>query len=236
VTGPVAPEGTGGPARLFVALPVPATVRRGLEQVREHLRERAPDLRFTRPEGWHVTLAFLGSVPAASIDEVGRVVRVAVEEAAAHHGAPGAHPTAGAGDGGRSSGAVGPIGLRLAGPGRFGRHVLWVAVEDDPPGAVAELGKGIQAAIAAAELPVQRQDVHPHLTLARGGRGRPVRQRHLDDLAGELAAAAGRGGDDRDDGDDVAWVADEVQVWRSELGRGPARYHVVTSVPLRVGG
>jgi hypothetical protein len=24
-----------------------------------------------------------------------------------------------------------------------------------------------------------------------------------------------------------------VQVWRSELGRGPARYHVITGVPLR---
>jgi RNA 2',3'-cyclic 3'-phosphodiesterase len=211
VTGPVAPEGTGGPARLFVALPVPATVRRGLEQARQRLRERATDLRFTRPDGWHVTLAFLGSVPAACIDEVGRVVRGAVAA-------------------GRSSAGAGPIGLRLAGPGRFGRNVLWVAVVDDPPGAVAGLGERIQAAIAAAELPVRRQDVHPHLTLARGGRGRPVGQRHLDDLAEELAAA-GRGGDD-----DVAWVADEVQVWRSELGRGPARYHVVTSVPLRAGG
>jgi RNA 2',3'-cyclic 3'-phosphodiesterase len=240
VTAPATPKGSAGSARLFVALPVPATVRRGLERVRERLLERDPDLRFTRPEGWHVTLAFLGSVPAARMDEVGRVVRAAVADASAGAEAcagaeAGAGMEAGAGGGGAGSGTsagVGPIGLRLAGPGRFGRHVLWVGMDDDPPGAVAALGDRLQAAIAAAELPVQRQDVRPHLTLARGGRGRPVRTRHLDDLAEALDAVVGSGSGD---GDDVGWVADEVQVWRSELGRGPARYHLITDVPLRGG-
>jgi RNA 2',3'-cyclic 3'-phosphodiesterase len=218
VTGSAASEQVESSARLFVALPVPPAVRRGLEQVRARLRERTPDLRFTRPEGWHVTLAFLGSVPAARIDEVGVVVRAGVADAA------------------------GVIGLRVAGPGRFGRHVLWVGVADDPPGAVAALGDRLQAAIAAAGLPVQRQEVRPHLTLARGGRGRPVRARHLDDLAEALDAVVGSGdaavrvgGTGSGEAAGAAWLADEVQVWRSELGRGPARYHLVTRVPLRGG-
>jgi RNA 2',3'-cyclic 3'-phosphodiesterase len=186
-----------GPARLFVALPVPPDVRRGLARVQERLRGAADDLRFTRPEGWHVTLAFLGDVAGERIDEVGRVV----DEVVAGHG---------------------PIPLTLAHPGRFGTKVLWVAVEDAPAGTVAALGERLQVAIAAAGLPVQEQPVRPHLTLARGGRGRPVRDRYLDDLGEELAAVTSPD----------SWVADEVQVWRSELGRGPARYHVVSRTSL----
>jgi RNA 2',3'-cyclic 3'-phosphodiesterase len=186
-----------GSARLFVALPVPPDVRQGLERVQARLQGRADDLRFTRPEGWHVTLAFLGDVAAERLDEVGRVV----EEVAAGHGA---------------------IPLTLAGPGRFGSKVLWVAVEDEPAGTVAALGERLQVAIAAAGLPVQEQPVHPHLTLARGGRGRPVRERYLDDLAEELDAVTLPD----------SWVAEEAQVWRSELGRGPARYHVVSRTSL----
>jgi RNA 2',3'-cyclic 3'-phosphodiesterase len=185
------------PARLFVALPVPPDVRRGLERVQERLRGRADDLRFTRPEGWHVTLAFLGDVAGERIEEVGRVV----DEVATGHGS---------------------IPLVLAGPGRFGSKVLWVAVADEPAGTVAALGERLQVAIAAAGLPVQQQPVRPHLTLARGGRGRPVRDRYLDDLAEDLAAVRFPAG----------WVADEAQVWRSELGRGPARYDVVSSTSL----
>jgi RNA 2',3'-cyclic 3'-phosphodiesterase len=185
-----------GSARLFVALPVPPAVRQGLERVQERLRAQAGDLRFTRPEGWHVTLAFLGDVGGERIDEVGRVV----DEVASGHGT---------------------IPLTLAGPGRFRSKVLWVAVDDEPAGTVALLGERLQLAIAAAGLPVQEQPVRPHLTLARGGRGRPVRDRYLDDLAQELDAATLPG-----------WQVEEVQVWRSELGRGPARYHVVSRTSL----
>jgi RNA 2',3'-cyclic 3'-phosphodiesterase len=184
-------------ARLFVALPVPDAVRHGLERVQERVRRRADDLRFTRPEGWHVTLAFLGDVPGGRIDDVARVV----DEAAAGH---------------RS------IRLTLGAPGRFGNRVLWVAVEDEPAGTAAALGARIQGAIAGAGLPVQEQAVRPHLTLARGGRGRPVRTQHLEDLTEALAGAAFPG----------SWVAEEAQVWRSELGRGPARYHVLSRTPL----
>jgi RNA 2',3'-cyclic 3'-phosphodiesterase len=191
-------QGAGATARLFVALPVPGPVRRHLERVQQLLRGGAPELRFTRSDGVHVTLAFLGDVDVGRLDEVGDVVAAAA-----------------AGEG--------PISLELGEPGRFGNRVLWIEVADDPAGAVAALGERIQVAITATGLPIQRQPVRPHLTLARGGRGRPVRDRYLADLRAVLGEV---------EVTDPRWVADEVQVWRSELGRGPARYHVETSVPL----
>lgn len=61
--------------RLFVALPVS-------EEAREHVRRaveplwRDDRLAWTRPDGWHVTLAFLGEVEddPAAVADVGEVV------------------------------------------------------------------------------------------------------------------------------------------------------------------
>lgn len=131
--------------RLFIALPVADDVRAALLSEVASLRDELADLRWTRPEGWHVTLAFLGRVDGHRVDEVAHAVTPAV----AGHG---------------------PVHLSLGGVGRFGRRVLWCGVEDDPTGVVARMGERVQAAVDQAGLPVDRRPVHPHLTLARAGK------------------------------------------------------------------
>jgi RNA 2',3'-cyclic 3'-phosphodiesterase len=142
--------------RLFVALPVDASVRAALSAAVESSRAGADDgrdtagsgtdWRWTRPEGWHVTLAFLGEVaPDRVTDAAWATVPVAA--------------------------GTGAIELRLGPLGRFGRGVLHVAVEDRPEGVVADLGERVQTALAAAGVPVQQREVRPHLTLARARRG-----------------------------------------------------------------
>jgi RNA 2',3'-cyclic 3'-phosphodiesterase len=211
---PTSGEDRGPSARRFVAVPVAPTVRAGLEPVVGRVRARADELSWTRAEGWHLTLAFLGRVEDDRLGEVVAAVQAGVEEV---------------GEGGRVGG-VGGVGevaaprLALRAPGRFGPRVLWVGVAEDPDGWLRSLGARIQVAIAAAGLPVERRPVRPHLTLARGGRGRPVRDRHLDALREALAEAPEVAGS--------SWEVDEVQVWRTELTRGPARYHVEAAVPL----
>jgi RNA 2',3'-cyclic 3'-phosphodiesterase len=203
-------------ARRFVAVPVPPAVRAGLDPVVGRVRAQADELSWTRAEGWHLTLAFLGRVEDERFEEVVAGVRLGVEAARGRDDIVAGEDTA-------------PPRLALAGPGRFGPRVLWVDVVEDPDGWLRTLGEHLQVAIAAAGLPVERRPVRPHLTLARGGRGRPVQDRHLRALGAALEggsdvvgpAWAGRG-----------WVVDEVQVWRTELTRGPARYHVEATVPL----
>jgi RNA 2',3'-cyclic 3'-phosphodiesterase len=133
--------------RLFVAVAVPDEVRRALAAAVARTRDDGVGhgWRWTRPEGWHVTVAFLGEVDDAEVDRVGAAVR---------------------------DGAAGtpPLSLRLGDVGRFGRKVLHVAVEDEPRGALSRLGEDVQSAIARAGLPVQRREVRGHLTLARGTR------------------------------------------------------------------
>jgi RNA 2',3'-cyclic 3'-phosphodiesterase len=136
-----------GSVRLFVALPIPEHVRALVEAAAAPAREAHPELTWTRPRGWHLTLAFLGDV---LVDRVG-AVRDTVGTVVA-------------------GGEVGPVGCALAGAGRFGERALWLGVDDDPPGAIVAFGEAVQEALAAAHLPVQRRAVRPHLTLARASR------------------------------------------------------------------
>lgn len=183
--------------RLFAALDVPEEVAGRLDAAVAPLRERFGGLRWTAADRWHLTVAFLGEVKdSGEGDPLERV-----EEALA--------PAAGA--------APGPVGLRLAEPGRFGRRVLWVGVEDDPQGAVAALGSRAQEELGRARLPVDTKPVHAHLTLARSRKAAPVRDEVLEALPWVEAS----------------WTATDLVVFRSRLGGGgPPRYEAVLRLPL----
>jgi RNA 2',3'-cyclic 3'-phosphodiesterase len=127
--------------RLFVALMPPAEVVEELRASTEALRELAPDLRWTRLEQWHLTLAFLGEVGEDVIDELAR----RLNRAAARHP---------------------PLSLSLGGGGRFGHQVLWTRVQGDREG-LRRLVGSVQAAARRSRLPVEQRPYRPHLTLAR---------------------------------------------------------------------
>lgn len=113
--------------------------------------------------------------------------------------------------------AHGPMHLRTGGLGAFpssGRaRVLWYGVED-PAGELAALARDLHA-----ELGVEMAGPYrPHLTLARARR-QPL------NLVPGLADASAPAGE---------LVVDRLQLIRSHLGGGPARYEVVSSASLGV--
>lgn len=114
-----------------------------------HRLPGARDLRWTPPEGWHYTLAFLGDVPDAlrpDLDE--RLAR-----AARRHE---------------------PCALRTAGGGRFGGRALWAGAEGDLR-PLAALAATVRAAARRAGAPADEEhDFSAHLTLARASRNTPV--------------------------------------------------------------
>jgi 2'-5' RNA ligase len=68
--------------RLFVALDVPEAIKEAIESdVVDPLRDRLPGARWTRPEGRHLTLKFLGNVDDERVDEIANALR----SAAARH-------------------------------------------------------------------------------------------------------------------------------------------------------
>jgi 2'-5' RNA ligase len=148
--------------RLFVAVLPPAAAAAELAEAVGPLR-RLPDasaLRWTAPEGWHFTLAFLG--------EVADAVRPELDERL-----------------GRAALRHGPYELRMSGGGRFGDRALWAGAEGELAG-LARLADSVRAAARRAGAPPDDEHgFRPHLTLARTPRGAAVRLRPFaDGLAG----------------------------------------------------
>lgn len=127
--------------RLFVALTPPSEVVEELRARISALRVSGSDLRWSRPEQWHLTLAFLGEVGEDVRAELARRLQRAARK----------HP---------------PLTLSFGGGGRFGQRVLWTRVQGDRDG-LRRLADTVRAAARRSGLPSEQRPYRPHLTLAR---------------------------------------------------------------------
>jgi 2'-5' RNA ligase len=122
--------------RLFVSVRPPPTAI-------AHLVAALPGSRTNRAEQWHITLAFLGDVPAS------RVLYDGLRDASARHR---------------------PFELRLAGGGVFGgARVVWAGVG----GQVEQLNglaADVRAACRAAGAVLDNRSYRPHVTVGKVGR------------------------------------------------------------------
>lgn len=69
--------------RLFLAIPMPDEVLAGLRRLQLELQPLLPPraVRWTKPEQFHLTLKFLGGVPAPDIEALSRAVRTVCDSA-----------------------------------------------------------------------------------------------------------------------------------------------------------
>lgn len=131
--------------RLFIAIELPEDLKREIAKVQEQLRTAGAHAAWTRPEGIHLTLKFLGEVDEAKTASITDALAGACR--------------------GR-----GPLRLEIAGAGAFPNvkapRVLWLGLSGDNEKLAA-----LQAAVedAMANLGFEREDrkFSPHLTLAR---------------------------------------------------------------------
>jgi 2'-5' RNA ligase len=180
--------------RCFVAVPTPPALRDVLATAIAGWRGEpgAPNLRWTDPEGWHVTLAFLGAADPAAVPGIGAQLAALagrVDPFVVSTGATGAFPRSGA------------------------AQSVWLGIAD-PDRRLAGLAEWVQAAV----LPVdRRRRLRAHLTL---GRSRARRGEPLGPWIASRAFPA------------TPVPVAELVLYRSHLGRGPARYEVLARVPL----
>jgi RNA 2',3'-cyclic 3'-phosphodiesterase len=142
--------------RLFVAIAPPAAVLDELEASVAPLRARWPALRWTGPEAWHLTLAFLGEVS----EDTAAALAPRLERAAHRH------PSLAL--------SFGPGG---AFPSADRARVLWTGIEGDRPG-LGALAMSVAAGArrAGAAPPDEGRRFRPHVTLARCRQPCDVRQ------------------------------------------------------------
>ncbi len=132
-----------GQLRLFVGIVPPPEVLEHLDGFLEP-RRAAAAFRWTRPEHWHLTLAFAGEAPERALDEISE----RLDRAAARRSA---------------------FDVRLAGGGAFPHPAHGKVLYADVVAAaeLEHLARGARAALSKAGAAVDGQRFRPHLTLAR---------------------------------------------------------------------
>jgi len=134
---------------MFAALVPPPEALEDLGEFLAPRQEAEPGFRWTLPEQWHLTLAFLPAVADRHLDDL--VERL-----------------------GRAAHRRTPFTLRVTGGGAFPgperAKVLYAALECDRTEELTRLATGARAAAAKAGTEVDGRRFHPHLTLARVGR------------------------------------------------------------------
>ena len=136
--------------RIFIALDIPAEVRARLTEYMERARSYAPEARWARVEGLHVTLKFVGHVSDERVEQI-KAVLASVNAA--------------------------PFTVKFEGIGFFpnpkAARVFWAGVNggDELP----RLASAIDAAVQKLGVERETKPYHPHLTLARTS-ARPLRE------------------------------------------------------------
>lgn len=133
--------------RLFIAIELPAEVRRKIRNHIDKLRTESPDVRasWTREENLHLTMKFFGDVAVADVERISAAAARAVA-------------------------AVNPFEMSVGGCGAFppkGQpRVLWIGA-NDPAGSLGKLHTSLENECADAGFPRDQRAYHPHLTIAR---------------------------------------------------------------------
>ena len=131
--------------RLFIAIEIPGEIKQKMADVQRRLRDTAVDAGWTRPEGIHLTLKFLGEITESKVPDIMGTLT-------------------------RALGGTGGFRLEIERVGTFpspkNARVVWVGVSGD-----VERLMNLQTAVedAMAELGMERDDrlFTPHLTLGR---------------------------------------------------------------------
>jgi len=138
--------------RTFIAIDLPEALHAALAQTQQTFRAACPEARWTRPEGIHLTLKFLGET---SDTQVKQVVETLAE-----------------------IGRFNPFSVEVKGFGFFPQarrpRVFWVGVEAPP--ALGELAGRVEREMEKVGFPREQRAFTPHLTLARFEVPRPQPQ------------------------------------------------------------
>ncbi len=135
--------------RAFIAIDLPEALHEALAREQREFRAAAPQARWTRPEGIHLTLKFLGEISADRVEEVKTSLA--------------------------ALGPIEPFEVEVRGFGFFPNdrrpRVFWVGVQAPP--SLAALADKVEASMEKLGFAREQRAFSPHLTLARFSEPRP---------------------------------------------------------------
>lgn len=154
------------PLRLFTAVELPDALRRQIAALQDDLRRRLPPkvVRWTNPDGIHLTLKFLGDTPADRVEAIAQAMTAAARGFA-------------------------PFSFTVAGFGCFPNprraNVLWAGVPEVPK-ELAGVQRALDLQLTRLGFERDKRPFSPHLTLGRVNQSISAADREK--LAGVIAA------------------------------------------------
>ena len=194
--------------RLFVAIPMPEEIRAKVLLAQAELAKVTPNarIRWTPPEQFHLTLRFLGDVPAVRVDALTEALR-------------------------RACSGFKSLRLRAAGIGFFPDskfpRVVWIGLTSTS-GASAPQSDELAALQQAVQDACQEFTNEPadkkfsgHITL---GRIKAINRHDAQALSKAADSTVGRSFGE--------WTAEDIELVRSELTESGARHQTLAKIPL----
>ncbi len=132
--------------RAFIALKIPEAIQSKLADVQKKLQEADAHITWTKPEGIHLTLKFLGDLAEAQVPEIIAAMERTVR--------------------GKSAFQL-QVGYAGAFPNIMFPRVVWVGVTDDDAGSLKTLQEDLEAQLAQLGFEAETGRFQPHLTLGR---------------------------------------------------------------------
>ena len=131
--------------RTFIAIELPAEIKKEMAEVQGRLKGTGVDAGWTRPEGIHLTLKFLGEVEEQRMPEIMDALTSAVK-------------------------GMGRFRIEIGGVGAFpnpkNARVVWIGVSGDIE-KLAALQASVEEAMAGPGMEREERKFTPHLTLGR---------------------------------------------------------------------
>ena len=129
--------------RTFVAIDLPAEIRRKITQLQDLLKPTTAQVRWARAEGVHLTLKFIGEIPPNKVEEItGRLASIRV---------------------------LAPLAIEVRGAGYFPNErsprVIWLGVEGGPD--LPALAAQVEDVLVPLGIQKEKRSFAGHLTLGR---------------------------------------------------------------------
>ena len=131
--------------RAFIAVEIPQAIKEGMTSVRDRLKSAGVDAGWSRPEGVHLTLKFLGELSEARVPEIMRALALALGDTEQFR--------------------LGVEGVGVF-PNPASARVVWFGLTGDIKALVA-LRSAVEQAMAGLGIERDVRPYTPHLTLGR---------------------------------------------------------------------
>ncbi len=131
--------------RSFIAIEIPEDIKQQMAEIQRQLKDVGVEAGWTRPEGIHLTLKFLGEIPESQVPDVIAALT-------------------------RAAGGLGGFRLQIEHAGTFpnprNARVVWIGVSGDME-KLSKLHAAVEDSMARLGMERENRPFTPHLTLAR---------------------------------------------------------------------